>query len=345
MSPEEKREIRDVLNSDRFCDSAPRDVYAASLDEGRYYCHWRTMYRILNEHNETGERRRQRRRTTGSKKPKLRAQAPNQVWSWDITLLRGPGKQFYHLYTIIDIYSRYVTGWMIAPRESGQLAEALIAATCEKQEIAKDQLILHSDHGSAMKSNTVTDLLQDLGITKSRSRQYTPTDNPYSESQFKTLKYRPDYPKRFTDLQEAHDWARAFFTWYNQAHYHSGLALLTSETVHYGQAEQIQNQRQRVLDEAYAAHPERFVGGPPTVGELPKEVWINQPEQEQEDEDVSAEPTGSDLSPGTQAASRASSEAPLDADEHLAIVEQPLGSAEETGVFYSEFELELCQTP
>jgi putative transposase len=166
-------------------------VYATLLDEdGVYLCYWRTMYRILEEHDEVRERRRQRRHPRRVK-PELRATGPNQVWSWDITMLKGPGC-FYYLYTIIDVFSRYLVGWMIATQESGALAEKLIGETCAKQGIEQDQLILHSDRGSAMRSKTVKDLLKALGVEKSQSRPYTPTDNPYSESQFKTMKYRPD---------------------------------------------------------------------------------------------------------------------------------------------------------
>lgn len=334
LSAEEKEKVRGVLNSERFCDSSPREVYATLLDEGTYYCHWRTMYRILEEHDEVCERRRQRSHPKRVK-PELRARGPNQVWSWDITQLRGPGKQFYYLYTIIDIFSRYVTGWMMAKRESGELAERLIAETCKKQEIERKQMVLHSDRGSAMRSKTVNELLQDLGVIKSHSRPYTPTDNPYSESQFKTMKYQPDYPEEFESFAHAQGWARAFFQWYNEEHYHTGLALLTPVMVHYEQAEDVQKQQQQVLDEAYAAHRERFVRGRPRPSQVPEEVWINQPEKEQDGSSVSAEPAASDKEPGAQPASRARSESEvsLDAGEHLAIVEQPLVSVDETGSF------------
>jgi putative transposase len=233
LSDEEKAKIRAVLNSERFCDSPPRQVYATLLDEdGFYLCHWRTMYRVLEEHGEVWERRRQRRHRKRVK-PELRATGPNQVWSWDITMLKGPGS-FYYLYTIIDVFSRYLVGWMIATQESGELAEKLIGETCAKQGIEKDQLILHSDRGSAMRSKTVNDLLKALGVEKSQSRPYTPTDNPYSESQFKTMKYRPDYPEEFSGITQAQGWTRAFVDWYNNEHHHTGLALMTPATVHYG---------------------------------------------------------------------------------------------------------------
>ena len=332
LSVEEKVKTRAVLNRERFCDSSPREVYATLLDEGVYYCHWRTMYRILEEHDEVCERRRQRRHPKRVK-PELRARGPNQVWSWDITQLKGPGRRFYYLYTIIDIFSRYVPGWMIAKRESGELAEKLIAETCEKQEIEREQLTLHSDRGSAMRSKTVNELLHDLGVSKSRSRPYTPTDNPYSESQFKTMKYRPDYPGEFDGFAHARGWARAFFQWYNEEHHHTGLALMAPAVVHYGRAESAQEQRQQVLDEAYAAHPERFVGGRPTPPQLPEEVWINQPNEEQDEATFSAGPAASDEDPDAQAASRVKSESSLDANEHLVIVEQPPVSTNGTESF------------
>ena len=267
-----------VLNSEMFCDSAPREIYATLLDEGIYYCHWRTMYRILEEHNEVQERRRQCRRPACSK-PELQATGPNQVWSWDITQLRGLNSTYYYLYTIIDIFSRYVPGWMIANRESAELTEMLIVQTCTKQKIEQDQLTLHADRGSAMRSKTVAQLLIELGVAKSHSRPYTPTDNPYSEAQFKTMKYRPDYPDHFDGIADARRWARQFFHWYNHQHHHTGLALMTPATVHHGQTVAVHQQRQQILDAAYAAHPERFVRGRPVPPKPPNEVWINQPQR------------------------------------------------------------------
>lgn len=284
LSAAEKAEVRAVLNSERFWDSAPREVYATLLDEGEYLCHWRTMYHILEEHDEVHERR-NRRRHPVSVKPELRATGPNQLWSWDITQLRGPKGVYYYLYVILDVFSRFVPGWMIAERELAGLAEQLIAETCAKQGIPRDQLVLHSDRGSAMRSKTVAQLLIDLGVAKSHSRPYTPTDNPYSESQFKTMKYRPEYPERFNDREEARGWARGFFHWYNHEHHHSGLALMTPATVHFGQVDTVYQQRQQVLAAAYAAHPERFVRGRPTPPPLPKEVWINKPKT-QDDKQV-----------------------------------------------------------
>jgi putative transposase len=273
--------VRDLLNSQRFQDQAPRQVYAKLLDEGQYLCHWRTMYRILEAHQEVCERRHQRRHPTYAK-PELLATGPNQVWSWDITQLKGPAKWLYfYLYVILDIYSRYVVGWLVAEQEAAELAQALIAETCAKQGIQPGQLILHSDRGSPMKSKPVTQLLVDLGIIKSHSRPHVSDDNPFSEAHFKTLKYRPDYPDRFVDLPHARRWGHSVFTWYNHDHYHSGLGLLTPASVHYGWTDRVVSQRQQVLQAAYAAHPDRFVKGAPVVLAPPQEVWINQPKTDQ----------------------------------------------------------------
>jgi putative transposase len=277
LAPEEKEQILHVLNGEPFQDCAPREVYATLLDEDQYLCSCRTMYRILKEHQLVRERRNQLRHPTYTK-PELLATAPNQLWSWDITKLRGPAKwTYYYLYTILDVFSRYVPGWLIAERESARLAEQLIAETCAKQGIESDQLTLHADHGSSMTSKTVALLLADLGVTKTHSRPHVSNDNPYSESQFKTMKYRPDYPDRFGSIQDARAWARPFFHWYNQEHHHSGLGLLTPETVHYGRAQAVIDRRQQVLQAAYAAHPERFVRGEPKPPSLPTEAWINKP--------------------------------------------------------------------
>jgi putative transposase len=342
LKPDEKAKVRAVLNSERFCDISPREVYATLLDEGVYHCHWRTMYRVLKEHNEVNERRKQRRHPKRVK-PELRATGPNQVWSWDITQLKGPGR-FYYLYTIIDIFSRYVTGWMIANQESGELAEKLIGETCAKQGIEEEQLTLHADRGGAMRSKTLKDLLKELKVAKSHSRPYTPTDNAYSESQFKTMKYRPDYPDEFDGITQARDWTRAFVQWYNQEHHHTGLALMTPETVHYGQVKRVEERRQQALVAAYAAHPERFVGGKPTLPQLPREVWINQPQQTHDEVSHSTGPAVSDLEAGAQAVSRAKSEASLDTGEHLSIVERTLVQSDKVSILHLKFEPELCQS-
>lgn len=290
LSESERSEVRLLLNSDRFCDASPRQVYARLLDEGRYLCHWRTMYRILDEYQEVRERRNQLRHPR-YKKPELLATGPNQLWSWDITKLRGPQKwTYYYLYVILDVYSRYVVGWMIAPQESSSLAKELIETTCVRQSIARDQLVIHSDRGPSMRSKTVAQLLADLGVEKSHSRPYVSNDNPYSEAQFKTMKYRPDYPDRFGSAYDARVWAQAFFPWYNHEHYHSGLGLLTPAMVHYGEAERVRAQRQQVLSAAHGQHPERFVRGRPTPPTLPAAVWINAPKPEQEQEKIDDRP-------------------------------------------------------
>jgi putative transposase len=272
--------VLDILHTERFVDKAPTEIYATLLDEGTYHCSVRTMYRILAEAGEVRERRNQARHPK-YKAPELLATAPNQVWSWDITKLRGPVKwSYYYLYVILDIFSRFVVGWMIAYRESAALAKRLIAETCEKENIQPGQLTVHSDRGSPMKSKTVAFLLADLGVTKSHSRPYVSDDNPYSESQFKTLKYRPDFPARFGSIQDARSFCRRFFPWYNQEHRHSGIGLMAPAMVHYGMAKQISSQRQVVLESAYGNHPERFVRGLPTPPSLPQAAWINKPKVE-----------------------------------------------------------------
>jgi putative transposase len=277
LSPQERVEVRDVLNSERFQDQTPRQVWAGLLDEGVYHCSWRTMYRILQEHDEVRERRNQLRHPAYTK-PELLATAPNQLWSWDITKLRGPMKWVYfYLYVLLDIFSRYVVGWMVAEQESAELAQTLIETSCQRQGIQPAQLTLHADRGGPMIAQTMAQLLADLGVTKSHSRPHVADDNPYSEAQFKTLKYHPDFPDRFGSVADARAWARPFFHWYNYEHYHTGLGLLTPAMVHYGQAQGIQAQRQQVLQAAYTAHPERFVRGQPTVPQLPEAVWINPP--------------------------------------------------------------------
>lgn len=279
LSVDERAEVRAMLNSECFMDQAPRQVYAALLDQGKYLCHWRTMYRILASHHEVRERRLIRRHPV-YKKPELLARRPNEVWSWDITWLRGPQKwTSYPLYTVLDIFSRYVVGWMIAEVESSQLAKQLIAKTVRKQGVEPEQLTLHADNGSPMKGKPLSQLLVDLGITKSHSRPHTSDDNPFSEAQFKTMKYRPDYPKRFGSIEEARQWTRRFFSWYNHEHYHSGLNLLTPASVHYEEAHAVQQQRQSVMSAAYQVHPERFMRGVPTVKGVPTAVWINPPKQ------------------------------------------------------------------
>ena len=283
LSQVEKIKVREELNSERFQDRSPREVYATLMDEGRYLCSYRSMYRILSENNEVRERRNQLRHPNYTK-PELLATTPNQLWSWDITKLLGPSKwTYFYLYVILDVYSRYVVGWMIAERESAVLAEELISQTCARQGIQRGQLTVHADRGSAMTSKPVALLLADLGVTKTHSRPHVSNDNPYSEAQFKTMKYRPDYPTRFGCLQDARAWAAEFFDWYNREHHppcgdhHTGLALLTPADVHFCRADVVLQKRQAVLHAAYEKTPERFVKGVPHPTQLPEAVWINPP--------------------------------------------------------------------
>ena len=277
LSPDEQALVRDVLNSERFQDATPRQVYATLLDEGTYLCSWRTMYRILTNHAEVRERRDQLRHPAYTK-PELLATGPNQLWSWDITKLKGPvAWTYYYAYVILDVYSRCIVGWMVMERESAQLAEELIAESCAKEGIVPETLTLHADRGSAMTSKTVAMLLADLGVTKTHSRPHVSNDNPYSEAQFKTLKYRPSFPEQFGSLADARGWMRTFVTWYNEEHRHSGIALLTPAMVHGGQAAEVLEARHEVMQLAYAAHPERFVHGKPAMPTLPEAVWINPP--------------------------------------------------------------------
>jgi putative transposase len=276
----ERKEVRAVLNSDEHVDEAPATVYAKLLDAGVYLASIATMYRILRSHDEVRDRR--RHATHPAKvKPELVATKPNQVYSWDITKLLGPVKwTYYYLYVIIDIYSRYVPGWMLARAENATLAEALLADTVAKQNIGHGQLTIHADRGSPMVAKPVAFLLADLGVTKSHSRPHTSNDNPFSESQFRTLKYRPEFPDRFGCYEDAHAFCGRFFHWYNEDHRHSGIGLHTPADVHYGRAEAVRAKRAEVLTGAYLLHPERFVRKPPEPPALPTEVWINEPKED-----------------------------------------------------------------
>jgi putative transposase len=277
LPPAEQDRVRDLLNSERFADSSPRQMYGTLLDEGQYLCSVSTMYRILKANEEVRERRNQKRHPA-YQKPELLATGPNQVWSWDITKLRGPVPHtYYYMYTILDIFSRYVVGYMIASRELASLARQLVADSCVKQGIEPAQLILHADRGSAMTSKTLALLLADLGVGKSHSRPYTSDDNPFSEAQFKTMKYRPGYPDRFGSSQDARNWAQPFIHWYNNEHRHTSLGLMTPATVHDGLAAELTGQRQVTLQAAYEKNPERFVKGTPVAPKLPTAVWINPP--------------------------------------------------------------------
>jgi putative transposase len=276
LSDQERQEVLDVLHREPFADQAPAEVYAALLDQGRYLCSIRTMYRILDAHQEVRERRNQLQHPTYPK-PQLVATAPRQVWSWDITKLLGPAKwTYFYLYVILDIFSRYVVGWMVAHRESQDLAKRLIQETVLKEGVVQG-LTIHSDRGPSMRSQTVAQLLATLGITKSHSRPHVSDDNPFSESQFKTLKYQPNFPDRFHSFEHALKFCQEFFPWHNSEHHHWGLGLLTPAAVHFGHADAILAARQAVLDAAHAAHPERFVRHPPHPLSLPREVWINPP--------------------------------------------------------------------
>jgi putative transposase len=277
LAPEERQQILAILNDDRFADLAPAEVYATLLDEGKYVCSIRTMYRVLQEHAQVQERRRQLRHPHYHA-PELLATGPNQLWSWDITKLKGPVKwSYFYLYVILDVFSRYVVGWMAALQESATLAQRLIAQTCARQGIAEGKLTIHADHGPSMTAKSVALLLADLGVTKTHSRPHVSNDNPYSESQFKTLKYSPAFPDRFGSLQDARSFLLDFFQWYNSMHHHSGLGLLTPFDVHHGLAEARLADREAALRKAFAATPERFVRGVPTPPPLPQAVWINKP--------------------------------------------------------------------
>ena len=276
LSVDEERLVLETLNSERFRDMAPGEIYATMLDEMRYLCSERTMYRVLARHHQSVERRQAAPRTYA--RPELLACRANELWSWDITKLKGPSTwTYFYLYKILDVYSRYIVGWMLAYRESAVLAEALIAETCLKQNIKRGELTVHADNGSSMTSAPVAQLLADLGITKTHSRPHVSNDNPYSESAFKTLKYRPDFPERFESIEHARSFCRSFFDWYNLEHRHSGIAMLTPESVHHNRHEVVLQARSALLARAYELHPERFVRGTPVVRSLPSEVWINKP--------------------------------------------------------------------
>jgi len=286
LSAAERQAVLGVLHTPRFADRAPAEVYATLLDEESYLASERTMYRLLAGAQESGERRRQRAHPAYAR-PELLATAPNQVWSWDITKLLGPAKwTYFYLYVILDIFSRYVVGWLVAHQELASLAERLIADTAAKQAIAQGELTVHADRGSSMTSKPVAFLLADLGITKSHSRPHVSNDNPYSEAQFKTLKYCPEFPGRFASIEAARAFCQPFFRWYNAEHRHSGIGMLTPETVHYGQAEAVHARRTQVLLAAYAAHPERFVRKPPTPPDLPTAAWINPPAKQSTTKEV-----------------------------------------------------------
>lgn len=277
LSNTEKEHVLRLLHSERFVDIAPQEVYATLLDEGIYLCSVRTMYRILEKNKEVRERRNQAKHVEYVK-PELLATRPNELWSWDITKLKGAVKwSYFQLYVIIDVFSRYVVGWMIADRESSELAKKLISETIRRQEADPTHLTIHADRGSSMKSKPVALMLSDLGVTKTHSRPHVSNDNPFSESHFKTMKYRPEFPERFGSIEDARGFCVDFFRWYNQEHHHSGIALMTPEIVHYGLAEKVSRNRNITLERAYQEHPERFVRKQPQAPQLPTAVWINPP--------------------------------------------------------------------
>ncbi len=277
LSEEETQAVLRVLHEDRFVDVAPAEVYATLLDEGVYIASERTMYRILEANDEVRERRNQLRHPKYAK-PELVATGPNQVWSWDITKLRTMTKWVYlHLYVILDIFSRYVVGWMVAEHENAQLARRLVEETYAKHDVDPGQLILHADRGAPMKSKTLAQLLADLDVGRSFNRPHVSNDNPFSESAFKTVKYHPSFPGRFAGLDDALNHCRRFFPWYDNEHRHSGILYLTPADVHFGRAEEVLRKRHEVLLRAYDEHPERFPQGAPKLKTLPKAVWINPP--------------------------------------------------------------------
>jgi putative transposase len=277
LPTDERKAVLDVLHEQRFVDLAPAEVYATLLDEGRYLCSERTMYRVLAENQEVRERRDQLRHPKYAA-PELLATKPNQLWSWDITKLLRPAKwSYFYLYVVLDVFSRYVVGWLVADAESATLADRLISDAYEQQGIKPGQLTVHADRGTSMKSKHVAMLLADLGVTKTHSRPHVSDDNPYSEAQFKTLKYRPDFPERFGSPEDARGFHGDFFRWYNNEHHHTALGLLTPADVHFGRAEDRHANRTVVLEAAHRAHPERFVAGPPIPPALPTAAWINKP--------------------------------------------------------------------
>lgn len=280
LAESERAEVLRTLNSETFQNESVPTVYAKLLDKETYLCSQRTMYRILKDQKQTRPRRHEREHPNYHK-PQLVATGPNQVWSWDITRLKGPKSWiFYELYVVIDIYSRCIVSWCLSEHESGEQAKALIKAACIREGINKHQLTVHSDRGRAMRSKQLSDLYGELGIIRSLNRPRVSNDNPYSESQFKTLKYRPDYPDRFGSIEDARTHLRAFFEWYNTEHRHSGIAMMPPAEVHAGRSEEIRRKRQTILRKAHQRHPERFVRGIPQAKGVPEKVWINEPVSE-----------------------------------------------------------------
>ena len=280
LSEPEREAVLEVLHSERFVDVSPEEAWATLLDEGTYLCSTRTMYRILAAHHGGVRERRAQLTHPAYKTPELLAERPNELWSWDVSKLKGPAKwTYYYLYVILDVFSRYIVGWTVQYRETGQLAKALIEQATEQQKITPKILTLHADRGAPQRAKPVAFLLADLGVTKTHSRPYTSSDNPYSESNFKTLKYRPEFPSRFASIEYARAHCRAFVDWYNHTHRHSGIGLMTPTAVHHGHARELRAARARILDAAYQRHPERFVRKPPAPPDLPTAAWINKPKE------------------------------------------------------------------
>ncbi len=280
----ERDQVLAQLRTPRFADQTPTEVFATLLDEGTCLCSIRTMYRILAAQGEVTERRRQRRHPV-CQKPELLAEAPNQVWSWDITKLMGPVKwSYFYLYVILDIFSRRVVGWRIEHAESASQFKSLFVDAMGKHAVPRDQLTLHADRGGPMKAKTTALMLADLGVLKSHSRPHTSNDNPFSEAHFKTLKYQPEFPRRFETINEARTFCRRFFAWYNEEHHHAGIGLMTPDQIHFGQAEAVYAVRQATLEAAFISTPERFVRKPPKPPQIPTAVWINPPKATEENQ-------------------------------------------------------------
>lgn len=287
LSDAEEKNILEIMNSYRFCDKAPAEIHAILMDEGHYYCSVRTMYRLLKRNKQNVQRR--QKDPQNYAKPELLATKPNELWSWDITKLKGPVKwHYFQLYTILDVYSRFIVGWLIAEHESDELARELIAETILRQEIVPGTLTLHADRGSSMKSNSVAQLLVDLQVKKTHSRPQVSNDNPFSETTFKTLKYRPGFPERFGSIQDARAHCKRFVEWYNAQHRHSGIAMFTPEQVHYKMWIPAFNRRNEVVKKAFEKNPERFVKGISTIPIVPQTVWINKPTNESENKEFTS---------------------------------------------------------
>ena len=278
LSDTERKTLLDTAHGERFADASVRQIYATLLDEGCYHASISTWYRVLRAAGETRERRRQATHPARVK-PELVAAKPGEVWSWDITKLLGPAKwTYYYLYVVLDIFSRYVVAWRLEHRESATLAKDLIETAIAREGVDPTRLTIHADGGPSMTSKTLAQFYADLGVTKSRSRPHVSNDNPFSEAHFKTLKYGPGFPPFFASIEQAREFCRAFFPWYNEQHRHSGLALLTPSDVHQGRVEERTSARRTVLLSAWEAHPERFVHGAPQPPAIQSVVYINRPE-------------------------------------------------------------------